>query len=156
MTLWPLSSRRLRVYWLTNLPLTICYRKFLFFRQISTHVSLPNGAKIMKAMKLALARWLSGKESACECRRHRFDPWVSKIPWRKKWQTTPVFLPKEPHGQRNLVGYSPWGHRRVEWACNRTQLQHQLTLGHNNVFWLLLSSPQHEKITAPKTHSTHL
>ena len=41
--------------------------------------------------------------------RCRFDPWDPKIPWRNMWQPTPVFLPGEPHGQRNLVGYSPWG-----------------------------------------------
>ena len=46
-----------------------------------------------------------GKESACKCRRHEFDPWVGKIPWRKKWQPTPVFLPGESHGQRSLAGY---------------------------------------------------
>ena len=38
---------------------------------------------------------------------------VRKIPWRREWQSTPVFLPGEPHGQRSLVGYSPWGHVRV-------------------------------------------
>ena len=54
-------------------------------------------------------RWLSGKESACQCRRCRFDPWVKKILWRRKWQPTPVFLPGKFHGQRNLVSYSPWG-----------------------------------------------
>ena len=56
----------------------------------------------------------SGKEYACQCRRHRrrgFNPWVGKIPWRRKCQPTPVFLPEESHGRRNLVGYSPWGHR---------------------------------------------
>ena len=37
-----------------------------------------------------------------------FDPWVRKIPWRRAWQPTPVFLPEEPHGQRSLAGYSPW------------------------------------------------
>ena len=36
-----------------------------------------------------------------------FDPWVGKIPWRRKWQPTPVFLPGESHGWRSLVGYSP-------------------------------------------------
>ena len=40
-----------------------------------------------------------------------FDPWVRKIPKRRKWQPTPVFLPGEFHGQRNLEGYSPWGHK---------------------------------------------
>ena len=41
----------------------------------------------------------------------RFDPWVGKIPWRRKWQPTSVFLPGESHGQGRLVCYSPWGHR---------------------------------------------
>ena len=35
----------------------------------------------------------SGKEPTCQCRRHRFDPWVGRIPWRRTWQPTPVFLP---------------------------------------------------------------
>ena len=54
----------------------------------------------------------SGKEPACQCRRqkrHGFDPWVGKIPWRRAWQPTPVFLPGESHGQRSLAGYSPQG-----------------------------------------------
>ena len=59
---------------------------------------------------IGLPRWLSCKETACQCRRHRFNPWVRKIPWRRKWQPTPVFLPGEPHGQRRLGGYSRWGH----------------------------------------------
>ena len=47
----------------------------------------------------------SGRELACQFRRHKrqgFDPWVWKIPWKKAWQPTPVFLPGESHGQRNL------------------------------------------------------
>ena len=40
--------------------------------------------------------------------RCRFDPWVGKIPWRRAWQHTPVFLPGESHGQRSLEGSSPW------------------------------------------------
>ena len=53
---------------------------------------------------------ISGKESACQCRRHkrcRFVPWVRKIPWRRAWQPASVFLPGESHGQRRLVGCSP-------------------------------------------------
>ena len=46
--------------------------------------------------------------------RHGFDPWVRKIPWRRAWQPTPVFLPGTRHGQRSLVGYSPWGWTRLE------------------------------------------
>ena len=54
---------------------------------------------------------LVGKESACQCRRPRrcgFDPWVGKIPWRRKWQPTPVFLSRESCGERSLLGHSPW------------------------------------------------
>ena len=54
-----------------------------------------------------LPTWLSRKESICQCRRHRFDLWVRKMPCRKKWQLTPVFLPGKSHGQRSLVGYNP-------------------------------------------------
>ena len=54
------------------------------------------------------------KKSACQCRRHSFHPWVRKIPWRRKWQTAPVFLPGKSHGQRSLVGYSPWGHKESD------------------------------------------
>ena len=52
----------------------------------------------------------SEKEPTCQCKRHRrhgFDPWVRKIPWRWAWQPTPAFLPGQSHGQRNLTGYSP-------------------------------------------------
>ena len=45
--------------------------------------------------------------------RHEFDPWVRRIPWRRTWQPTPVFLPGESRGQRSLVGYSPQGYKRV-------------------------------------------
>ena len=60
----------------------------------------------------------SGKEPACKCRRHKscgFSPWVGKIPWRRKWQPTPVFLPGESHGQRNLAGWSPWVAKSQTW-----------------------------------------
>ena len=56
----------------------------------------------------------NGKEPTCQCRRRkrfRFSPRVRKIPWRKAWQPNPVFLPGDSHGQRNLLGYSPWGHK---------------------------------------------
>ena len=49
---------------------------------------------------------VSGKEQ--KHKRYEFHPWVGKIPWRLAWQTTPVFFLGESHGQRNLVGYSPW------------------------------------------------
>ena len=55
-----------------------------------------------------------------ETKRCGFDPWVRKIPWRRKWQPTLVFLPGKPHGQRGLQGYSPWGHKEsdmTEQSC---------------------------------------
>ena len=61
--------------------------------------------------------WFSGKESACQFRRcgiQEFDPRVSKIPWRRKWQPTSVFLPGKSHRQRSLAGYSPWGHKELD------------------------------------------
>ena len=53
-----------------------------------------------------------------QCRRCRFNPWVRKIHWRRKWQPTPVFLPGKPHGQKSLEGYSPQGQKELnttEW-----------------------------------------
>ena len=58
------------------------------------------------------SQMVSGKESTCQCRRCKrqgFSFWVRKIPWRRKWQPTPVFLPGKLHGQRILAGYSPCG-----------------------------------------------
>ena len=60
---------------------------------------------------------LKVKESACRYRRHNrcgFDPWVGKIPWRRKWQPIPVFLPGKSHGWRSLAGYSPWDHKESD------------------------------------------
>ena len=71
----------------------------------------------LSVLSFGLPRWCSGKESAGLGRRHKrggFDPWVGKMPWRKKWQPTPVFLPGKSNGQRNLVGSSPWGHKELD------------------------------------------
>ena len=61
-----------------------------------------------------LPPWLSNKECASECRRCRFNPRVWKISWRRAWQPTPVFLHGEFHGQKSLVGYSPWGRKELD------------------------------------------
>ena len=63
----------------------------------------------------------SGKEPACQCRRHKrcgFNPRVRKIPWRRTWQSTPIFLPGESHRQRSLTGYSPSGCKESDTANN--------------------------------------
>ena len=48
------------------------------------------------------------------CRTPGFEHWVRKIPWSRKWQSTPAFLPGDPHGQRSPAGYSPWGHKESD------------------------------------------
>ena len=56
-------------------------------------------------------------EMNCQCRRgkrHGFGPWIGKIPWRRKWQPTPIFLPEKSHGQRSLAGYSLQGHKELD------------------------------------------
>ena len=59
---------------------------------------------------------LSGKETSCQCRRqrHGYNPWVRKIPWRREWLPTPVFLPGKSHGQRNLMGNSPCARKELD------------------------------------------
>ena len=69
-----------------------------------------------------LPQWLSSKESTCQFRRRRFDPYVWKISWRRKWQPTPVFLPGKHHGQKSLAGCNPWGHRVRPSLVTKQQL----------------------------------
>ena len=61
-----------------------------------------------------LSRGSDGKSVCLQCRNTGFDPWDGKIPWRRKWQLTPAFLPGESHGQRSLVGYTPWGRKESD------------------------------------------
>ena len=68
--------------------------------------------------------WPGGKESTSQWKRCRFNPWVGKIPWRRKWQPSLVFLPGKSHGQKNLAGYSSWGPKGV---------RHNLATKHNNL-----------------------
>ena len=70
-----------------------------------------------------LPRWLTGKESACQCKRCGFNPWVRKGPCRRKWKPTPVSLPGKSHGQRRLAGYSPWNCKRVRHDLGTKQQQ---------------------------------
>ena len=63
-------------------------------------------------LHLGLPGWLCGKEFACHYRRHRRPR--DKIPWRRKWQPTPVFLPEKSHEQRSLADCSPWGSKELD------------------------------------------
>ena len=92
--------------------------------KLVTHVSLVKHHLHLSSEKGRIMTWtrsleglhccLSAKESACQSWRHGFIPWVRKIPWRKKWQPTPVFFPGKSHGQRSLAGDSSWGHKGVK------------------------------------------
>ena len=79
---------------------------------------------LFKGMQILAYLWLSGKDSACQCRRCGFNPWVGKIPWRRKWQLTPVFFSGKSHGERSLVDYSPWN-CRVRHNLGTKQQQQQ-------------------------------
>ena len=104
--------------------------------------------------QLGFPRWCNSKESACQCRRHLrcgFNSWVEKMPWSRKWQVTPVFLPGKSHRQKSLAGYIVHGvsksrtrlsahthtHENIEnmniglfplaswpWACSVQSLSH--------------------------------
>ena len=76
--------------------------------------------------------WLRQSSICLQCGRPGFEPWVGKIPWRRKWQSTPVLLPGKSHGQRSLVGYSLWGRKESDTS---EQLH----------FHFLQRSPIHEK-----------
>ena len=85
-----------------------------------------------------------GSNSIClQCKRPGFDPWVRKIPWRRKWLHTPVFLTGEFHEQRSLLDYSPWG-------CKESGMAERLTVFTEALFpvakiWRQPKSPLTEK-----------
>ena len=72
----------------------------------------------MKIKALVFPGGTDGKESACNAGDlgviPEFNPWIGKTPWRRAWQPTPVFLPRESHGQRSLAGYHAWDHRESD------------------------------------------
>ena len=79
-------------------------------KNVSQHVTEGRDIKTITE----LPWWLSGKESACQSRRHRFDPSIRKIPWRRKQQPTPEFLPAKSHEQKSLASYSPWSSKESD------------------------------------------
>ena len=88
-------------------------------------------------VSIGLPRWPSGKESTCQCRRHRryrFNPWVRKIPWRREWQSTPVFLPGEFHG-------GAWWATVRKVTKSRTQMNDEHT--HTLLYWADLENPRY-------------
>ena len=76
------------------------------------------------------AQWQRSCLPMQEVQRRWFESWIRKIPWRRKWHPAPVFLPGKFHGQRNLVGYSAWGHKELD----RTEQQ-----AWHGCIWMLYS-----------------
>ena len=84
--------------------------------------------------------------------RRSFDPWVRKIPWRRAWQPTPVFLPGESNGQRRLAGCSPWG-------CKESDTTEQLTLSLSATSykaWLPIIVNTESRFTRPLSQASHV
>ena len=82
-----------------------------------------------------MAQWLKKKKFTCQGRRLRslgFSPWIWKIPWRRKWKPTPVFLPGKFHGQGSLAEYSPWGHKESDMTATEHTAQRlvNIAMGH--------------------------
>ena len=94
--------------------------------------------------------WLRRESICLQCGRPRFNPWVGKIPWRRKGQPTPVLFPGKPHGQRSLVGYSPWGCKELDTTEQlyfhfslSLGLIHWRTWGFSNIdYWILFNHIQ--------------
>ena len=91
------------------------------FKQIKDYIFRREFCPVLSPLAHIWASFVAHcQESACSAG-DRFNPWVRKIPWRRKWQPTPVFLTEESHGQRSLAVYSPWG-------CKESDMTEQLTL----------------------------
>ena len=78
------------------------------------------------------------KETACQCRRGRFNSWVRKILQSRKQQPTPVFLPGKSHGQRSPVSYSPWG-------CKKSDMTERLSTAHRHKGKAFMNSERKQK-----------
>ena len=101
----------------------------------------PRCSSILSSPSLPLSRLprcLGGKVPACLCRRWGLDLWVGKIPWRRAWQPISVFLTRESHRQRSLVGCSPWGHKESDMTEQvNNNSNHCLSLSTSNYTGLL-------------------
>ena len=94
--------------------------RYLLIRNAPVWVLLEAAGIVKQCKSDWIPWWFSGKESTCQCRRCGFDPWVGKICWKRKWQTSPVFLPGKSNGQRSLVGSSPGGRQELDLTEHST------------------------------------
>ena len=94
----------------------------LWLSPFATHLRLSQHCLLFPSWASLVAQMVKNLWMCLQCRRPGLDPWVGKIPWRRQWFSTPVFFPWEPHGQRSLADYSPWGRKRVryDWVAEYT------------------------------------
>ena len=90
-----------------------------FFKKSKSSMGFPGGT--------------DGKKIYLQRGRPEFDPWVRKVPWRRGWLPTPVFLPGESQGQKSLAGYSPWGHKVMDTTERHTHTHTHLVI---SVTWV--------------------
>ena len=91
-------------------------------------------SSILKSWASLVAQMV--KKIHLQCRRSRFNPWVRKIPWRRKWLPTAVFLPGEPHGQRSRAGYYPWGYKEWMQLSNTNKPKSLATMCHVTYYFI--------------------
>ena len=87
---------------------------FFIHSSVCGHLGCFHALAIVYSATLNIWVGFPGGSDGEESRRLGFSPWVGRIPWRREWPPTPVFLPGESRGQRILVGYSPWGHKALD------------------------------------------
>ena len=116
---------------LQHVPVNTCLnsvprgKRFVHFKELEIILKIGSGERSYQPLLLSarLSWWRSGKESTCQYRRLGFNPWVGRVPWKRKWQPTPAFLPGNSHGQRSLVGLQPMGSQE-----SQTQLSDWTTI----------------------------
>ena len=115
-------------------------QSFLFTSLLlSRNYTAVPGSTLQANRSRGLPSQLSQERICLQCRKPGFDPWVENIPWRRKWQPTPVFLPGESHGQRSLMGYSPWGHKESETTLKLNHSRSRASL--SSCLYIILLSP---------------
>ena len=109
----------------------------MFFGEIAIQIFCPLYKWVIcifiieiKSSYKGLPWWLRRLSVCLQCGRPRFKPWVGKIPWRRKWQSTPVLLPGKSHGQRSLVGCNIWGRKESDTT-------ERLHFNSSYIFWML-------------------
>ena len=94
---------------LDSLSASVLQEKQCHSRQLPTQARIWGKAFFPEVFPMA--QWL---RICLNCRRFKFSLWVCKSPWRRKWQSTPIFLPGESHVPRSPTGYNPWGHKESD------------------------------------------